>query len=90
MAVTLIIYFYLPKSIQEVQRGVLIERAHYYTILVEGVRTIREGLLIEGAALTEVVRYINPDSKGTKRSVTYWATIFLQGDFQSYFIEHKQ
>ena len=37
-------------------RGVLIERAHYYTILVEGVRTIREGALIEEGALTEVVR----------------------------------
>ena len=57
MAVTLIIYFYLPKSIQEVQRGVLIERAHYYTILVEVVRTIREGVLIEEGALTEVVQY---------------------------------
>ena len=37
--------------------GVLIERTQYYTILVEGVRTIREGLLIEEGALTEVVRY---------------------------------
>ena len=37
--------------------GVLIERAHYYTILVERVRTIREGALFEGGALTEVVRY---------------------------------
>ena len=35
----------------------LIERAHYYSILVEGVRTIREGELIEEGALTEVVRY---------------------------------
>ena len=39
-------------------RGVLIERAHYYTILVEGVRNILEGALIEGGALTEVVWYV--------------------------------
>ena len=38
--------------------GILIERAHYYTIFVEGVRTIREGALTEGGVLTEVVRYI--------------------------------
>ena len=38
--------------------GVLTERALYYTILVEGVRTIREGLLIEECALPEVVRYV--------------------------------
>ena len=31
--------------------------AHYYNILLEGVRTIREGVLIEEGALTEVVRY---------------------------------
>ena len=31
---------------------------HYYTILLEGDRTIREGVLIEGGALTEVVRYV--------------------------------
>ena len=41
-----------------VNGGVLIEREHYYTILVEGVRTIREGVLIEEGALTEVVRYV--------------------------------
>ena len=32
------------------------ERVHYYTILVEGVRSIWEGVLIEEGALTEVVR----------------------------------
>ena len=37
-------------------RDVLIERANYYTILVEGVGTIREGVLIEEGALTEIVR----------------------------------
>ena len=47
----------LRKSIKQVNGGVLIERAHYHTILVEGVRTIREGVLIEEGALTEVVRY---------------------------------
>ena len=35
----------------------LIEKTYYYTILVEGLRTIREGVLIEEGALTEVVRY---------------------------------
>ena len=37
-------------------RGVLIERAHYYAILSEEGRTIREGILIEEGALTEGVR----------------------------------
>ena len=55
---TLIGYLYLPKSIKKGNGGVLIERAHYYTILVEGVRTIREGVLIDEGALTEVVRYL--------------------------------
>ena len=31
--------------------------AYFCTILVEGVRTIREGVLIEEGALTKVVRY---------------------------------
>ena len=53
MAVTLIDYLYLPKIISKVNSGILIERAHYHTILVEGVRTIREGVLIEEGALTE-------------------------------------
>ena len=44
------------KSIQKVNRGVQIERAHYYTVILEGVRTIRQGVLIEEGALTEVVR----------------------------------
>ena len=39
--------------------GVVIERAHYYNVIVEGVRTIREGILIEEGALTDVVRYIS-------------------------------
>ena len=47
-----------PKSIKEVNWGVLIERAYYYTSLVAWFRTIREGVLIEEGALTEVVRYI--------------------------------
>ena len=38
-------------------RGVLIEEAHYYTILVEWVRTIRTDVLIEEGTLTEGVRY---------------------------------
>ena len=62
IAVTLIDYPYhpyLPQSTKKVNGGVLIERTHYYTILVEGFRTIREGLLIEEGALTEVVRYIS-------------------------------
>ena len=45
---------------KNVNGGVLIERVHYYTILVAciaEVRTIREGVLIEEGALTEVVRY---------------------------------
>ena len=42
------------QNYSKVSRGVLIERAHYYTILVEGVRTIQEGVLIEEGALTEV------------------------------------
>ena len=37
----------------KLKKSKLIERAHYYTILVEGVRTIREGVLIEEGALTE-------------------------------------
>ena len=41
-----------------VSRGVLIERAHYYTILIDGVRTIREGVLIKEGALNEVGRYM--------------------------------
>ena len=49
IAVTMIYYLYLPKSISKVNMGVLIKRAYYYTILSEGVRTIREGILIEGA-----------------------------------------
>ena len=52
MPVTLIDYLYLPKSIKKVNGGVLIERAQYYTILVDGVRTIQEGVLIEEGALT--------------------------------------
>ena len=52
----LINYLILPKSIINVNGGVLIERVHYFTILVEGVRTIQEGVLIEKGALTEVVR----------------------------------
>ena len=43
---------------KKVNGGVLIERACFYTILVECVRTIREGVLIEEGALTEVVRYV--------------------------------
>ena len=39
-------------------RGVLIKREHYYAILAEEVRTIREGVLIEKGALTEKVRYV--------------------------------
>ena len=61
-SVTLIDYVYrpyLPKSIKKVNEGVLIERAHYYTILAEGVRTNREGVLIVEGALTEVLRYIH-------------------------------
>ena len=54
--IALIDYLYLPKSIKKVNGGVLIERAHYYTALVDGVRTIQEGVLIEEGALTEVVR----------------------------------
>ena len=46
----------LSTRIQQKSRGALIERAHYYTILVEGIRTIREGVLFEGGVLTEVVR----------------------------------
>ena len=46
------------KELFVVNVGVLIERVHYYTILVEGVRTIREGVLIEEGALTEVVQYL--------------------------------
>ena len=56
-------YLYLPKSIKNVNRGVLIERAHHYTIIVEGVRTIREGVLFEEGTLTEVVRYITTTTK---------------------------
>ena len=58
LAVTLINRLYLLKRMEKINRGVLIERAHHYNILVEWVRTIREGVLIEGGALTEVVRYI--------------------------------
>ena len=50
-------YLYLPKSIKKVS-GVIIERANYNTILVEEARIIRKGVLIEGGALTEVVRYL--------------------------------
>ena len=50
-------YLYLPKNIKR-NRGVLNERAHYYTILIEGVCTIREGVQNEEGALTEVVRYL--------------------------------
>ena len=32
----------LLKSVKKVNEGMLIERAHYYSILAEGVRTIRE------------------------------------------------
>ena len=45
------------KSIKKDNGGVLIERAHYYPILVKEVCTIRLGVLIEEGALTEVVRY---------------------------------
>ena len=48
-----------PKALKKVNGGVLIEKEHYYTILVAGVHTIREGALIEGGALTEVVRYLS-------------------------------
>ena len=48
---------------KNVNAGVLIERAYYYTIFVEGVRTIREGVLIEEGALTEVVWYHHLESK---------------------------
>ena len=51
-------YLYLPKNNKKVNWGVLIERAYYYTSLVAWFRTIREGVLIEEGALTEVVRYI--------------------------------
>ena len=40
MAVTVINYLYLLKSVQKVIRDVLVERAHYYIILVEGAPTI--------------------------------------------------
>ena len=33
-------------------------KAHYYTNLVEGGRTIRGDFLIEESALNEVVRYV--------------------------------
>ena len=55
LAVTLINYLHLSKSVQKDHSGVLIERVHYYTIVKE-VRTIREGVLIQEGALTEVVR----------------------------------
>ena len=58
IAVTLLNFLHLPKIIQKVNRGVLIERAQYYTILEEGVGTIREGVLFEKGALTEVVQYV--------------------------------
>ena len=35
------------------------ERVHYCSILLEGVNTIRSGVLIEEGALTEVVRYLD-------------------------------
>ena len=57
MAVTLIDYLYLPKIISKVNSGILIERAHYHTILVERAHTIWDGILIKEDALTEVVRY---------------------------------
>ena len=38
--------------------NVLIEEAHYYTIFVEAVHTIREDVLIEESTLTEGVRYV--------------------------------
>ena len=63
---TLIDYIFLLKSIKNINEGVLIERAHYLTILVEGVLTILEGVLIEEGALTEVVRYVS--YYGVKRS----------------------
>ena len=40
-------------------RGVLTERANYYTILAKGDLTIWEGVLIEGGALTEVVLMVS-------------------------------
>ena len=43
---------------QFVHGGVLIQRAHYYTIFVEMWHTIREGVLIEESALIERVRYL--------------------------------
>ena len=49
--------------------GVLIERVHYYNILVEGGCTIREGVLIEECALTEVVRYVYSSKGRTNREV---------------------
>ena len=36
---------------------VIIERAHYYAVLAERGFTIRESVLIEEDAITEVVRY---------------------------------
>ena len=48
--------------------GVLIERAHYYTIFVEGIRTIREGVLNKEGALTEEVRYSGNHNLTTGRN----------------------
>ena len=44
-------YLHLPQSIKKSYKGC--------TILVEGVRTFREGVLIEEGALTEVVRCVS-------------------------------
>ena len=49
---------------KKVNVGVLIERAHYHTILAKGIRTFREGVLIEEGALTDVVRYVCYDPDG--------------------------
>ena len=40
------------QNTQKANRGVLAEGVHYCTILEEGVRTIRKGVLIKEGALT--------------------------------------
>ena len=52
-------------------RGVIIERVHYYVILAEGERTIREGVLIEEDALTEgVLRYVSNNANQMFKFIT--------------------
>ena len=75
---------------------------HHYTILVEGLRTIQKGVLIEEGALTEGVRCINESPRWKKNVIKCdevgnkhfpartWQSVFRSGHWDISNLKNEQ